>query len=113
MRGLEDECRRAAGCDSVGIDVTGTTVRFSLREARPGGTESQFALRGGGAVRAAGGLLRIGELWRPNAAVACCLFASWRFDRSSPSSSDNYFGQGWVVLILTLAPPGAVAHGVL
>ena len=36
-----DDCRRAAGCDSVGIDVTGTTVRFSLREARPCGTESQ------------------------------------------------------------------------
>ena len=107
--------------------MTRTTVRVSLREARPREDgiavyrvacgsllfESLFALRGGEAVRAAGCLLRIGELWPLEAAFACCLFASRPFHPPSPSSTDDYFGQGGVVLILTLALPGAVAHGVL
>jgi hypothetical protein len=63
-------------------------------------------------VRAAGCLLMIGELWLLKAAFACGLFASRRFDRCSPSPVEHYFGQGGVVLILTLAPPAPVAHGV-
>jgi len=55
----------------------------------------------------------IGDLAPLKGDVACSLFASCRFDRSSPSSVDDYFRQGRVVLILTLALPGAVAHGVL
>ena len=74
--------------------------------------ESQFALRGDEAVRAAGCLLIFGELWLLKAAFACRLFASRRCDHSSPSSVEHYFGQGGVVLILTLALPGAVVHGV-
>ena len=63
-------------------------------------------------MRAAGYLLIFGELWLLKAAFACCLFASRRFDRCSPSSLEHYSGQGGTVLILTLALPGAVAHGV-
>ena len=73
--------------------------------------ESQFALRGDEAVRAAGCLLIFGELWLLKAAFACRLFASRRCDHSSPSSVEHYFGQGGVVLILTLAPPAPVMHG--
>ena len=73
--------------------------------------ESLFALRRAWAVRAAGCLLMIGDLAPLKADVACCLFASCRFNRSSPSSFDDYFGQGRVVLILTLAPPALVTHG--
>ena len=45
--------------------------------------------------------------------VQCGLFATSRFDHCSPSSIADYFRQGAVVLNLTLALPGAVAHGVL
>ena len=45
--------------------------------------------------------------------VPCGLFATCRCDHCSPSSIAHYFGQGGVVLNLTLALPGAVAHGVL
>ena len=63
-------------------------------------------------MRAAGYLLMFGDLWLLKAAFACCLFASHRFDCSSSSSLEHYFGQGGVVLILTLAPPAPVVHGV-
>jgi hypothetical protein len=51
-------------------------------------------------------------LWLLQAAVPCCRFASRRFDHANSSSNGDYFGQGGVVLILTLAPPAPVVHGV-
>ena len=41
-----------------------------------------------------------------------CVFTTRRCDHSNPSSLDEYFGQGGVVLILTLALPAPVVHGV-
>ena len=40
-----------------------------------------------------------------------CVFTTRRCDHSSPSSLDEYFGQGGVVLNLTLALSAPVVHG--
>ena len=74
--------------------------------------ESQFALRGCVAELADGGLLRIGESTPIKVDGVRCVFTTRRFDHANPSSNDDYFRQGGVVLILTLAPPAPVVHGV-
>jgi hypothetical protein len=45
-------------------------------------SESQFTLRGGGAVRAAGCLLTVRDLWPMKAARACCILCPFEFSPS-------------------------------